>query len=386
MTTRALWRDDLVVLWYEKGDYGADWPHVAMRYTPKWPETSEEGLEKIVIASQTGSEVYDQDFLPDSHRNITIYSQENRSIAGFNPNEEHALIGSSNTGSGFLTVYALRNDLGHADWADPQDYTSEPYVLVKYEVEQLENPGNWLWQYRVFVVEVESDAVDSYPAYRLVYGGEVGNIVQPPVPISRLLPMCNGASYAEASGPFWSDRNGKIWARHGGVGGHPSATGTVRWFYPLQEGFYYDCDGNGEQDAGVTDCIPWLDHNPNTTPDTPLAVTYAINWPEDTPVLCVGETLFTPKQDYNGNYLPDIMNQCSVSIVFDEPNEINGMGPAVKLIDPLSERRVHLAALPAEINTRLQSGKTVFVDLPYHLRRRVYYDSVNEKLVFTGAF
>ena len=110
--------------------------------------------------------------------------------------------------------------------------------------------------------------------------------------------------------------------------------------------------GNGEQDAGVTDCIPWLDRDPNTATGIPLAVNYKISWPEKTPVLNVGETLFKPKEDDYGNFLPDIMNQCSVNVIFDEPNDVAGSGEAVKLIDPLSERSVHLAQLPAEINTR----------------------------------
>lgn len=379
--------DDLIIFWYQKGISGADWPYKPMRYDPNWPALP----EKIVIASQLGSEIYDQAFLDDTiYSNFQIYHQPDPELPGCNPNEEHACFFSSNRGSGFLAVYALRNDLNQGDWSEPH-YTSEPYVLLKYQ-DSDEN-----WYYRIFQVLTEAEAAGGYPEYSFVYDGRAGTLVQPPYPLSLLLPLCDSVSYADMPGPWWTDYNGKIWARHGGIIEIDGvATGMVRWFYPLQEGFQYDLDGDGEQDAQVTECIPWLDRDPSTNPNTPIAVTYNIRWPDDdywlthpeggdtwryVPELQVGETLLTPK-----NELPDIMNQCSVAIIFDEPNEVWETGPSVKLIDPLSERRVPLANLPDDISTRNDAGNKVFVDLPFHLRTRIYYDPINYELVFKGYF
>jgi polymorphic membrane protein len=380
--------DDLIVFWYKKGISGADWPYKPMRYDPNWPASP----EKIIIASQLGSEVYDQALLDDtSYFNFQIYHQPDPELPGCNPNEEHADFFSSNSGSGFLAVYALRNDLNQGDWSEPH-YTSEPYVLLKYQ------DSDGYWYYRIFQVFTEAEATDGYPEYSFVYDGRAGTLVQPPYPLSLLLPLCDAVSYAEP-GPWWTDYNGKIWARHGGtIENNGVETGKVRWFYPLQAGFYYDLDGDGEQDAQVTECIPWLNKDPSNSdePEKPIAVTYHIRWPDDdywythpeggdtwryVPELRVGETLLIPK-----NELPDIMNQCSVAIIFDEPNEVGGTGPSAKLIDPLSERRVPLANLPDDISTRNDAGNKVFVDLPFHLRTRVYYDPINYELVFKGYF
>ncbi|MHC4211789.1 MAG: right-handed parallel beta-helix repeat-containing protein [Planctomycetota bacterium] len=366
--------DDLIVFWYEKGKYHAEWPFVSRHYLLKWPTTPQEGLEKIVIASHLGSEVYDQNSFDNSCRNIEIYNQPDRSLPGFNLNEEHASFFNSNKGLPFLAAYALRNDLNRADRNEP-NYTSEPYVLVKYQ-DIYDN-----WHYRIFQVLVEADPVGGYPGYYLRYPDEAGRLMQPPYPLTKLLPGCDSSSYAEQPGPWYFDYNGKIWARNGAPGAVGTETGVIRWFYPLQEGFYYDLDDDGVQDEQIGVCIPWLDYDSSTSPGTPIAVTYDVDWPRLVPDMNVGETLLTPKKG-----LPDIMNQCSVEIIYDEPNDIYGSAGAVKLIDPLSERRVDLSSLAVGLEVRDQGAIKVFDGLPFHLRARLYYDPINTDLVFKGYF
>ena len=56
----------------------------------------------------------------------------------------------------------------------------------------------------------------------------------------------------------------------------------------------------------------------------------------------------------------------------------------VRLIDPLSERTVDLLTLPSTIKAETQGSLRVFSDLPFHLRTRVFYNSVSRKLGFKG--
>jgi len=233
-----------------------------------------------------------------------------------------------------------------------------------------------IWHYRVFEVLVED------PNYVLRYATEAGWLMQPPYPLYKLLPGCDGFSYADMPGPWWTDYNSKIWARHAGPSEVETATGTIRWFYPLLEGFYYDFDQDGMQDEPVGTCVPWLDlYDSNSMPGVPIAVTYDVHWPSLVPELQVGETLMKPKRG-----LPDITNQCSVEIIYDEPNDVYGIAGAVKLIEPLSEHRVDLLSLPSQIKVSNKGGIKVFDDLPFHLRARFYYDPLNHELVFRGYF
>jgi len=368
--------DDLIIFWYEKGIYGADWPYLPMRYDPKWPTQYDPRwptmrLEKIVIASCLGSEVYDQNSLDETYKNMQIYNQPDPALPGCNPNEEHAAFFLSNHNYTYQAVFALRNDLNRTDWNDPNhNYTSESYVLLKYQ------DIYDVWHYRVFQVLLEEGE------YILRYAAEAGWLMQPPYPLLKLLPGCDGASYADMPGPWWTDYNSKIWARHAGLNEMEAATGTIRWYYPLLEGFYYDFDQDGVQDNPVGTCVPWLDlYDSNSMPGIPIAVKYDVFWPSPVPELQVGETLMKPKRG-----LPDITNQCSVEIIYDEPNDVYGIAGAVKLIEPLSEHRVDLPSLPSQIKVRNKGGIQIFDDLPFHLRTRFYYDPLNHELVFRGYF
>jgi hypothetical protein len=309
-----------------------------------------------------GSEVYNQNALDDSCRNIEIYNQPTPNLPGYNPNEEHAAFFNSHKGYPYQAVFALRNDLNRTNTYDP-NYTSEPYVLVKYQ------DIYDRWHYRVFEVLVEAPPVtidgNDYPGYYLRYDEEAGRLMQPPYPLVKLLPGsgCDEVSYPDLPGPWHIDYNGKVWARNAGPTENDSVTGTMHWFYPLLEGFYYDLNNDGVQDEPVGTCLPWLDRHPPSSPGVPIAVTYDVNWPRLVPELEVGETVLTAKHG-----LPDIMNQCSVEVIYDQPT-------GVKLIDPLSERRVDLQSLSVDID-----------DLPFHLRSRLYYDSINSELVFKGYF
>jgi hypothetical protein len=156
--------DRIVVVWYEdplKHDRLL-WPHRARAYTPRWPATEAEGLGRIVIASQFGSEsvnAFGADQLvapaignfprettynPSRLQSVQVYQQGDRTKPGYNPNEEHALMAPSLRFAAVSprppAAYALRhNDLNFYNAASPTEsgqapatYTSHPYVLVQF--------------------------------------------------------------------------------------------------------------------------------------------------------------------------------------------------------------------------------------------------------------
>jgi len=149
---------------------------------------------------------------PDYTR-MRVYNQPNKDLPGYNPNEEHALMVPSATGS--LGLYALRNDLNTAI------NVSDPYALLKYR-----DPATRQWRMRAYRILAE-DA-----PYFFNYPGEAGKEIQPPFPLSTLT-ICDSSYGVPGGGPWWEDVRGKIYARAAGPKGGLTNI-QVRWFYPLQ--------------------------------------------------------------------------------------------------------------------------------------------------------
>ena len=89
------------------------WPSVLGRYTIAWPSNPRE----IVLASKLGSGTLDP-----MEALGTIYRQNDPSLPGYNPNEEHALMSGG-------TAFATRDDL---NLTNATNYSSHPFVLVQY--------------------------------------------------------------------------------------------------------------------------------------------------------------------------------------------------------------------------------------------------------------
>ena len=71
-------------MWWANTNRGVQWPSLVKRYVNGWPQQP----EKIIIASMRGSGA-----IPAAtHKNFRLYSQNDPSLVGFNPNDEHALI------------------------------------------------------------------------------------------------------------------------------------------------------------------------------------------------------------------------------------------------------------------------------------------------------
>ncbi len=98
----------------ENGFKAIYWPAVIGRYTLAWPDTT---ASEIILASNAGSGA-----LASLQAKGTIYTQNDQTLPGYNPNEEHAvMIGGQ--------AYALRDDLNITSGAS---YSSMSYVLLDY--------------------------------------------------------------------------------------------------------------------------------------------------------------------------------------------------------------------------------------------------------------
>jgi len=371
---------ELAVAWYRRNGKGVYWASRAVRYEPRWPYDP----DRIVIASQSGSEFAGQPVLsaaafPQAH----IYVQNDFGVAGFNPNDEHAMMAPSSTGSGADAVFALRSDFG--DVNDPSA-PSDPYVLLKYYNNSVQD-----WNFKIYRVQATGAG---YTRFR--FTGTAGTTVSPPYPV-RLLPGCAesfvaGQALGEpAPAPFFQDHKNQLWAKSAG-------TGTVHYYYPMQPGFYQDNDYNDANDYEPGQCTPWLARLPENQGGAasqydPIPVEYNISWPESPPLLIAGETLLTPKRG-----LPNIYNQAAVEIVYDDNRDTaENAGPAdtlAQLIDPLNPRWVRLATFPGTVAREMRTdgffdivgSSDGVLKMPASLGERMYYDGMNQRLVFHGVF
>jgi hypothetical protein len=132
------------------------WPAVIGRYTIQWPTNSPE----IVLASKLGSGTLDI-----YQAAGTIYSQNDPSLPGYNPNEEHAIMSGG-------AAYATRDDLNITNGSA---YSSAPFVLLDYQ----SNGIPCMKAFKVLREKPEAGYVFDYPV-------AAGTILQPPPPLMFL--------------------------------------------------------------------------------------------------------------------------------------------------------------------------------------------------------
>ncbi len=347
--------DDMVVTWFTRGDaaLGLYWPTVPVRYTCQWPDQLPGGtVNSLVIASQRGSGPMPASLYPRGQ----VYVQPEPSLPGYNPNEEHAALFDQ---GGSPAVFALRNDLNAFLGA------SEPYVLFKYD-----DPVLGRWAMKVYKV-LATDAT-----YSFSYPAVAGQPILPPTPLSLLMPLCPQSAMSDGSMWYHLDHKGGHWAKAAAPDGGASDI-TMRWYYPMQAGFYYpDFNYDGTPDAVPGDPIPLLNGGANHVAQ-PVSVVYAVTWPSNNIVsMALGETLLKKK-------VP-VFGMAAAEVLYDE-NLYRGIGPLVKLVDPLSEHWVSLEAVPAVIKTEQAGARRRFPDLPYYLKCRLSYDPLAKRLYFGGV-
>ena len=302
----------------------------------------------------------------------TIYYQNDRDAAGYNPNDEHAFV---RAGAGGYVVWALRSDLATAD-------TPPPAVFAEYTA----NGRNQLQFFHVVATN------ETWPA--LGWTAEAGKMLPGPHPLDYFenpwLPQDHWECSNGALGPAYRDRKGQIWARAAGLL-------DIRMYYAMQEGFYFPSLEVGEQPAVGTP-IPWLarHENPkaNVLDDAPAAWRWNISWPTSVNTMKIGQTLTTAVDD-----LPEVWNAKSISVVYPVGSAGGLIGdvaasevpvvlsdPTVVQQVPLSAESFKLTGLSTDPNGGLtyKGGKYHFTELPPALSSRLYYDNTTERLCFIG--
>ncbi len=444
--TRELSADnDLVVVWHaDDPDYTGEaasiqWPVRPVVYRQfHWPDDPVFGdpanARRIVIASRLGSDGKDAagtiqfSFAPELYSDVQIYNQPDRTLPGFNPNEEHALIAPSfaqlDAASPPPAAYALRNDLNVSmalvnDYPDDDItldmYTSDPYVLVKYTDINADEA-------RMAVYRVEREDPNTtdtrLPAdnqdYTFEYPMEAGEIVVPPYPLNLVIganPINNtlnkdNPDYPDGTAYQDDDPNQRTWfVDHKGTGWAVSGEGLLiaRYYYPFRTDFWLDIDRDGvADDAMAGDPVCWLpDFGP--ADNLPMRIDYPTTWPEDVPILKAGETLTYSGGEYRADHpdadgLPGIIGWSAAQIVYDDLNPTMAPGTdadEVKtnstgwLVSPLDDRRVSLDPLPARFepaagNTTVNGSEYRFDELTASLQRRIFFDSLTKELGVRG--
>jgi hypothetical protein len=291
----------VVIVWYYDPALTDEilWPHAARTYLPRWPTNEAEGLSRIVIASQHGSESLNsagQDQLvapgqtnlvpnglgglittviarattydPSRIQQPKVYVQNDPARAGYNPNEEHGLMAPSlrfaQVSPRPPAAYALRhNDLNRYDASSateasqPANYSSHPYVLVQYF-----DTADSTFRMRVYKVEKDDQ---NLPNYRFVNQALVtvtnnGTQVaaspltlaqepyvrmeagEPVIPFYPLGVVIGAAPSPETFGvnikgqaTYWEDHKGTSWAVSGGT----NAWFTFSIYYPMSPDFWW---------------------------------------------------------------------------------------------------------------------------------------------------
>jgi hypothetical protein len=437
--------EQLVVVWYEVRDQ-IKWPYKAIRYEPVWPTTNT-GLNRIVIASRYGSESVAQDgtdqtvtpattvgtnfipaettFNPARFQQVQIYNQPDRNTPGFNPNEEHALLAPSlrfaEVSPRPMAAYALRdNDLNVTNRNG--SYTSDPYVLVQF-LDALDDEFK-MKVYNVVRTATNLNAGDLSYTYDFQQGMDAGEPVIPFYPLGPVIGATPApGTYARDGLPnvqmcFWKDHKGTPWAISGNSFFYAS------FFYPLSPDFWWpDKDNKQAGDfvaflpttPGYTNEFFNIDYTRNDQHPAAQEILYTTTWPDNVPVLKVGETLTFPGGEYhqdnpitttideNGDVqnedtpgLPGVVGWAAGQVVYDTLNPLMDDQKVfdrytARLFPALEERTVDLPLddfpqelLPANKRTTVKNGLYVFNELPSSLQKRIFYDPIRGKLGIRG--
>jgi hypothetical protein len=452
----------ITIEWYDdpaKND-GILWPYAARKYAVRWPVNAAEGLGRIVIASEFGSESVDPNgldqviapatngnpaattYIPSRFSDLKIYVQNDSSMPGYNPNEEHALIAPSLRYAAVSprpnAVYALRNN--DLNITNDASYTSAPYVLAQFYDTLLQEYGM-----RVYTVQKE-DALLVGLKYRFAVknmiskAGQDGDNVtvdtkgsdliaepykqieagEPVIPFYPLGVVEGAVPCPEAFGQnikgqltFWKDHKFTRWA----VSGGSNAWFTVSAYYPLQGDFWWPSTLTGatllsgkEVEPQVGASVAFLPPNLNADKLSPTKILYKADWPTIAPVLKAGETLTYSGGEYRTDHptlvvegetiqtpgLPAVLAFATLNVVFDAMNPsgaesnltnrwtVRAAQALARIEVPLRQDYFPDALKPASGRSRLSGGKYVFKDLPASLQKRVTYDPVEGNIELRG--
>ncbi|MBC8003340.1 MAG: hypothetical protein H7X97_12205, partial [Opitutaceae bacterium] len=208
----------------------------------------------------------------------------------------------------------------------------------------------------------------------------------------------------------FQDRKGNEWVYRGPHNPADQASMVMQFYYKTLPGFFFPSLALNTQPP-VGTVTPYLRaRNPdgsfvgdpvrrNANLDTDgdgqsLGIIYRPEWPDETPVLQMAETLTLPKRG-----LPSVRGQTSLEILYQQPQVSGGVQrKAAVLHDPTREKAfalgaasdvTRLGAIPDSVKTSTFRGKTYFPNLPPHLVERFFLDpnrGQSGSLVFRGEF
>lgn len=392
-TLKVLWKKELSVTNATGAVVGAiDYANRIRTYACYWPDdqaldgTSHYNAtpDKIVVAGQKGTGRID-----DIDPAAGVYFQSLPAEPGFNPNDEHAwrtnrasIDGEAAVGD---AIYALRADL-YAQATTPQDraLVSKPYVLMYYQ----NPPASGSFGFHVYKVLLE-DGQDDFlvvtprtPGHQLPLKREVALPFDAFHPLTEIRVIAP-SGYDPAPGNVFEDRKGTLWARHA----DGNATARLFWKYQLQDskGFYWPDFLASRVDTSSDPALRlvWFGADGG---QSPLAVEYELSWPVVPPA---DEIQLAQTTDAIG----DVRNQASIDILYDQAKQVGGKTRSLQAIryggdpaNPSYPRTVDLLAtnFPSGPVEDLGSRKE-FPTLPPALRKTVYYDTLNQKLVCNGV-
>ena len=438
-------KDDLVVAWYKNHtEGGLNWPYKAVRYSPSWPSSA--SVDRIVVASRLGSDGLKSKvatsrqlkFDPARYENVSIYNQANAALAGFNPNEEHALIKPSYFYSDTPrspAAYALRSDLNITDNTNDK-YSSEPFVLVQYQDKQAKAYGETKYLMKLYRIEMEdAETTDTHASYKLdtnadgainasdvnsqgsfkyqfEYPMYAGDKVVAPYPLNEVI---GASSINEISGVnpagksvYWEDKDGNSWVIAGG------GSYNGQFWYPMQAAFWHPTAKTG-------DIIPLAKLTSKVDAATALkskykseyfvsngdpkdyaafsaaqSVKFNTYWKSGIPELRIGETLTfeggeEKKDSPTAKGLPSAVGWASAEILHDSLNAsatvsdwTNSAKTSLRVHPAVREIKVDLNSFPKDVDTDNNGGKLFLKGLHAGLNQRIYYDETAKKLVLRG--
>ncbi|MBK1814274.1 choice-of-anchor D domain-containing protein [Luteolibacter yonseiensis] len=373
-----------------KSNPNVSWPYIATEYKDvTFPALGPNKDKAIYIASRIGSEGVDQKgftqpvFDLADYADLKIYQQPDRTLAGYNPNEEHALVAPANRAAlkvknlgedvpnnPPLAAFALQRDINTATTI----YTSDPWVLV--QVNNLATGEPEMAAYQVFktrtgatafprpstavvntagsglAYEAASVPEDGFltmdPAkslnfsYQFDYPVFAGDLLIPPYPLNIVIgnvPMRDARGNSlQVNGvnqrTLWRDVNSNAWVVSGG------GQFFHQFFYPFRSDFYL---------AGATAGVPvaWLPDDGRTYTGTgtslnPVKVNYTSYWRKDYPKLKRGETLTYQGGEYfnetpGSNGLPALVAMASAEVIYDSSTPSMVYGPTATNSHDLSK-------------------------------------------------
>ncbi|MDX9754343.1 MAG: hypothetical protein RBU29_10305, partial [bacterium] len=341
--------------WWYKASQNVCWPVKPVRYNCGWPAepdacniiANERGVGPFNATKYKEPSIYELGKLWDDP--ATEIKDDDPSLIGFNPNEEHAQW-VTNPGD---PIFAARDDL------NPLHDFSEPYILLRYRDGLA--PKNILnkspWQFDVIRVVRQIKPSDppilgcpcEQQPCEFIYSTTAGTILRPPAPLAFYMPYGPGNRIilpTPVDRYIWDDQKGNLWYRQGNQ--------------QLTSEYFENWRSEGWE--------PWLDDG---TGD-PQNVRWNVYWPT------IPSSLQNPPGSSKDVYTTMAFGQTRDRSGFRRAQILYNETGAV-LIMPYKSSSVPLAFMSFPVDY-----ETYFAKLDPHIQARLSYDEVNGMLTFSG--